>query len=172
MEQVEYLGTKALKHLQLEQKWVSKKKAHDTLFHSLRNLRRDHAYIGRMFVLWTVENRQPAIKALFRVARFGINESGLHLILQVVRPGIEEMELITVRHDPLKVRDFDVYFWLPHFSEVRYVPVIYDDPDAHMRCSMPLIYKHHNRPDVSQTEGRQYFAPQSEYTALWPSHAF
>lgn len=171
MEQAEYLRTKAEKHLALDQKWANQKKVHDRLFHSLRNLRRDHAYSGRIFVLWTIENRQPAIKALFKVHRFGINESGLHLILQVVRPG-EEMDTITVRHDPLKVRDFDLYFWLPHFAEVRYTPVDYDDPDAHMRCSMPLIYKHHNRPDFSQVEGRQYFAPQSEYTALWPSHAF
>lgn len=171
MEQATYSG-KGQRHLLLEQKWTNTKTASDALFHSLRHLRRDHAYCGRLFVLWAVEGDQPAIKALFKVHRLGLNESGIHIVIHVARPGVEEMEHITVRHDPLRVRGFDLYFWIPHFAEVRYAPTVYIDPDAHMRCSAPLIYKHRNRPDVSQDEGRQYFASKSEYAALWPSHDF
>jgi hypothetical protein len=165
------LAEKAAVLLNLERGWTRKLTASDPVFTSLPNVKRDHAYLGRLFVAWHMQGDQPQIDTLFKVDRFGVNANGMNMTIATVSANQPD-NLLRVSHVPVKVPHLNLYFWIPYFAEVRSVPYDPSDPTSRLTCSLPLLIKYRNPLALGQVEGRLYFASKSEFCALWPDHAF
>lgn len=166
------IGARSTRHMRLEKDWLYREMKTDELFCSLVSTRRDHTYIGRNFLAWTMVQGCPIINTLFEVERFGINERGLYVTFGIARPNVAGIERIRVTNHPLKLRHLDLYLWLPYFAEVRNVPIDASDPASRRRTSVPLLFKHRHRPDTGQIDGYPYFSSKGDFLALWPEHAF
>ncbi len=165
------LGIRTIRHLDLDRGWTNEVMKGDKLFLSLANTRRDHAYVGRHFVAWTMVDGGPVINTLFEIQRVGISEHGLNVTVGIARPNVDGIEHIRITTHPTKVPHLDLYLWLPAFAEVRYIPINPEDP-SRRRCSLPMLIKHRHRPDHAQHEGYPYFASKGDFLALWPEHSF
>lgn len=162
---------KASKRLTLERSWTKAHMRDDENFNRLGNVRRDFAHLEKFFVAWTIVDGKPLIDTLFKADRFGVNGRGLNMTMATVS-ATREAGLLRLSHIPTKVPHLDLYLWIPYFAEVRTTPCDHDDPASGPICTYPLLVKHQYPPRLGQVEGRLYFAPKSEFAALWPEFDF
>ena len=170
-ELVTSIAVRTARSLTLERSWTRKLTKGDPLWARLPNVRRDHAYIGRMFVAWRIEDGKPLIDSLYKVEGFSLGQSGISVTIATVSAAGPTQSL-HIRHTPQKAPLIDVYFWIPNFAEVRYTPANNNDPDSHFSCSTPLMIKFQHPHNLSQVDNRLYFAPKSEFVTLWPAFDF
>ena len=165
------IAVRTARSLTLERSWTKRLTKDDPLWARLPNTRRDHAYIGRMFVAWRVENGKPVIDSLYKVEGFNLGQTGISVAISTVSANSSPQTLY-IRHTPQKAPLIDVYFWVPNFAEVRYTPANNNDPDSSFSCSTPLMIKFQHPHNLSQVDNRLYFAPKSEFVTRWPAFDF
>lgn len=165
------LAEKAMRNNQLERSWTKDRMKGDALFERLANTRRDYAYLGRLFVAWTIQAGAPVIDCLFLVDRFGVSDAGLNVTIRTATAK-GDTGLLRVTHNPIKAPGLSLYFWLPHHAEVRYTPFTRVAGEQRFRCNYPLLVKHQDLIELGQKEGHTYFGAKSEFVKLWPDHDF
>lgn len=165
------LADKAAKHLLLERSWTKHQMRDDPLFNRMGSVRRDFAFLGKLFVAWTIVDGKPLIDTLFRADRFSVNGSGLGMTVALATAN-RPLDIMRLGHVPAKVPHLELYLWIPYYAEVRVTPNSHDRPEHGLVCTYPLLVKHDNPLDRGQKEAHLYFAPKTEFIKLWPEHDF
>lgn len=162
---------RAQAQLHQEKVWVRRRMAGDQAFDSLKYTHRDYVCVNRSFVVWTIVDGKPVIKAALHTDSIELTAKGLAVKFVIVRPGAHGLGRFFAMPQPAKVEDLDLFMWIPAFCDLHYIPFNYSDPESPWRISVSIMVKSQGRPDKGQEEGCSYFASKKDFVKYWPEFA-
>lgn len=162
--------TRQIDKPQLERLWTQKA-AKDTLspqdymlWQELGSTHRLYVGIGRTLLVWQADNGVPSPVCGVHIesanASFG---QGFKLSLRR-----HDNWVAQISHTPTKLPGLPLFAWVPCFSEVRWAPIDYDQPEGQRYLTVPLCIKMQSNPAKGLVEGDIYVSSVMQFRQDWP----
>ncbi len=150
---------------QLELEWLAAAMVGNKQWASNRSTHRVYVHEGSEIVVWSSnDGHTPSPKAIYRVVGLEMTATrGITIGLKS-----PECALQVVTGKPHTLLGTDVFLWVPAFSDVRFTPRPFGDPESIRRLSVPICLKAPTNPLSIIKPDTMYVTERREFIKQWP----
>jgi hypothetical protein len=162
-----------LEKTQLEKSWAEHEATNKltptefALWKRMGHLFKPVAYHHKIFIAWTMQGDTPQVKEVFTVQSVDCSfQAGMWITVYAKVANTH----FTLDYTPRLLPGVDIFGWLPHFNEARYVSRDWSDMSQPMALRMNLCLRMMVTPERLQ-ENRDYIQEVHVFREMFPQYS-